>query len=116
MNITVSLSTGLPLSRASFKHTEWPPAETGFHAFSNVFETGPPAESGFPYTQNSGLRHGPASFCIYILLWASHRVGLPKGETCGLRDRPASEKVIVNLSTHLPRVRASLALSTWPPG
>ena len=44
-----------------------------------------------------------------------HGVGLPEGLHYGLRSRPASIHVTVNLSTGLPHSRASLKHTVRPP-
>ena len=43
---------GFLTCRASHLHRTWPPAWTGFHESQCVFNTGPPALSGFPSTRS----------------------------------------------------------------
>ena len=106
---------GLPHCRASRLYTIWPPAWTGFHVSYRVFITGPPALSGFPYTQSkaSGMDRLP---CVCrSIQWASRIVGLPGYILYGLRHGPASMYLTVYLSPGLPLCRASHIHTIRPP-
>ena len=75
--LTVSLSPGLPLRRASLIHGLRPPAQTGFHADVDPCR-GPPALSGFPsvYFRASRLDGLPVILTVFFH-GASRFAGLP---------------------------------------
>ena len=71
MYLTVYLSSGLPLCRASLIHTIRPPAYTGFHVYVD-HEIWASRIVGHPSGIQNGLGHGQAR--MYLAVYLSPRL------------------------------------------